>query len=134
VTPASATVRHLARVAVVIVAAATCYLAFTVTAVADPRCDGQSCVPGVGHGAVLGQPCSNPDRYIFSTTDSGDLVACATAGAAPRWVNSGPLVGVRDEKSPCAPNVGGEAQSPDGLPLLCVFNPANGSGYWLRGP
>jgi hypothetical protein len=102
---------------------------------AEPRCDGQACVPNVGQGAEIGAPCASPERYIFATKVDGDLAACVYAGAdSPRWVDSVPLVGVRDEYSSCPLTVGGTAQSPDGIALLCVSNVSDGGGYWVRGP
>ena len=109
-------------------------VALAVPSLASPRCDGQSCVPGVGVGAVIGAPCTTPDRYIFSTTASGEPAACAYAGRdTPSWVSSVGLVGVRDIDSSCPPGTGA-AQSPDGIPLLCVTNVNGDGGYWSPGP
>ena len=99
------------------------------TADADSTCDEQSCVPNIGQGVTIGDPCGNADRYVYATTTSGELAACADAGnRLPNWVDSAPLVGVRDELSPCSPAQPGVAQSPSGEPLKCV---ADGSGaHW----
>jgi hypothetical protein len=119
------------RLAVAILVTVTA--AWLIEVATDPRCDGQSCVPRVGQGALLGQPCSNGDRYIFSTSDSGELLACVGSGGPPHWVRSVPLAGVRDKNSHCTPGVDGTAQSPEGVPLLCVAYPSDPSGsggYW----
>ena len=114
-------------------AVTTCSVALATPGTADPRCDGQSCVPGVGHGAEMGAPCANTERYIFSTTSSGDLVACAYAGSStPSWVGAAPLVGVRDEYSPCPSGISATAQSPDGFPMLCVSDGSGSGSYWQR--
>ena len=115
-------------------AVTTCSVALATPATADSRCDGQSCVAGVGHGAVKGAPCANSERIIFSTTASGDLAACAYAGSpTPSWVGAAPLVGVRDKYSPCPGGISATAQSPDGFPMPCVSDGSGSGSYWLRG-
>lgn len=101
------------------------------TSDADTTCDGQSCVPNVGQGATVGDPCGNADRYVYSTTGSGQLVACADSGnRMPTWVVSAPLVGVRGELSPCSPADAGVAQTPSGQPLQCVIDGSASGGRW----
>ena len=101
------------------------------TSDADTTCDGQSCVPNVGQGATIGDPCGNADRYVYSTTGSGELVACADSGnRMPTWVVSAPLVGVRAELSPCSPEDAGVAQTPSGLPLQCATDGSGSGGRW----
>ena len=98
------------------------------TADADSTCDEQSCVPNIGQGVTIGDPCGNADRYVYATTTSGELAACADAGnRLPNWVASAPLVGVRDELSPCSPAQPGWRSRRRGA-LKCV---ADGSGaHW----
>jgi hypothetical protein len=123
------------RLAVAILVTVTA--AWLIEVATDPRCDGQSCVPRVGHGSVLGQACSTGDRYIFSTSESGELLACVGEGGAPRWVRSAPLAGVHDKNSHCTPSIEGTAQAPDGVPLLCVAypsDPSGSNGYWSKCP
>jgi len=103
------------------------------TSAAEPRCDGQSCVPNVGQGAVIGDLCGNADRYVFSTTASGELAECTFAGnRTPTWVGSAPLVGVREEYSPCSPGDAGVAQTPSGVPVVCVSAGSGSAGFWQR--
>jgi len=83
-------------------------------------------VPGMGHGE-RGGSCSNLVRYIFATASDGTLLACTQGGAAaPYYVLSAPLVGVRQEGAPCQPST--VAQSPDGEPMLCLAS--GGQNYW----
>lgn len=125
------------RLAAAMAILVTVTAAWLIEVATDPRCDGQSCVPGVGQRAVLGQPCSTGDRYIFSTSESGELLACVREGGPARWVRSTPLAGVRDKNSHCTPAVEGSAQAPDGVPLRCVAypsDPSGSSGYWSKCP
>ena len=98
---------------------------------ADSTCDERSCVPNVGQGATIGDACGNSDRYVYATTASGQLAACADSGnRIPTWVASPALVGVRDELSPCSPANPGVAQSPLGEPLKCVADPSGSGARW----
>lgn len=101
------------------------------TAAADSTCDERSCVPNIGQGVTIGDACGNSDRYVYATTTSGQLAACADAGnRLPNWVASAPLVGVRDESSPCSPGEQGVAQAPSGEPLNCVADASGSGGRW----
>jgi hypothetical protein len=86
----------------------------------------QAPVPNMRNDAVLGQPCSNWQRYIFGYDANGNVLACAGNVKNGTWVSSAPLYGVQQIGAPCT---SGTAQSPDGLGLLCV----TGSG-WQPGP
>lgn len=102
------------------------------TAGADSTCDERSCVPNIGQGITIGDACANSDRYVYATTSSGQLAACADSGnRIPTWVASAPLVGVRDELSPCSPANPGVAQAPSGEPLNCVADPSGGARWTI---
>lgn len=77
-------------------------------------------VPGVVQGAVLGEPCSNYDTFIFGQNAAGEWLACASGGTATgKWVNSVPIIGTRPIGSPCTQGFDIGAQSPDGRGLIC---------------
>lgn len=93
-------------------------------AAADPHYDGD--VPGMNYQASLGAPCDNYERFIFGRGPSGQAEAChfpppnqfpgATIGY---WVASYPLYGVQQAGAKC-PGSQAAAQTPDGLPMLCL--------------
>jgi hypothetical protein len=88
-------------------------------------------VPGMVEGVSLDEACDNWERYTFGHGPSGEALAChfipnqypdpLRAGPVDHgfWMISYPLYGVQDIGAPC-PNPQSAAQSPDGLPLLCV--------------
>ncbi|MFI5509421.1 hypothetical protein ACIA48_18295 [Mycobacterium sp. NPDC051804] len=107
-------------VAVAFLAAA---FAIAVPAGAEP-------VPGMVDDAVLGQPCENTKSFVFGTNTSGAILACGSPKAPGEWSQIAGLVGVREIGTECfsdvvAVNPDGNgwtaAQSPDGLPLFCVY-------------
>jgi hypothetical protein len=83
-------------------------------------------VPGMNYQATLGAPCDNYERFIFGRGTSGQAEAChfpppnqfppATTGY---WVISYPLYGVQQTGAKC-PGSQAAAQTPDGLPMLCL--------------
>ena len=93
-------------------------------AAADPHYDGD--VPGMNYQASLGAPCDNYERFIFGRGPSGQAEAChfpppnqfppATIGY---WVISYPLYGIQQTGAKC-PGPQSAAQTPDGLPMLCL--------------
>jgi uncharacterized protein DUF3761 len=88
----------------------------------------QASVPNMRIDAVLGQSCSNWQRYIFGYDASGNVLACAgMIPDNPTWSQSVPLYGVQQIGAPCGSG-SGTAQSPDGRAILCT---ADG---WLPGP
>lgn len=103
-------------------------------AVATPPsgCDDPSCVPGITGGVVLGASCSETAYYVFGTTSWGRLVFCGSPRRyAARYFRSPPLVGIRDENSPCSGFENDVAQARDGLFLTCVAH--NSASQWIRG-
>jgi hypothetical protein len=88
---------------------------------AQPSCDDAQCVPYVAHGVAQGVPCVLRTRYAFGLDSSGGTLICSANG---HWVQSPPLVGVRNLGDPCFGS-NGSAQSPDGVPLGCL-----GGGGW----
>ena len=96
-------------------------------------------VPGMNYEAHLSAPCYRWDRYIFGRGPGGEALACHfiqnlsyTGMDRPPegtgfWVISPKLYGVQEVGSPC-PGPQAAAQSPDGLPMLCV-----GSRGWQPG-
>lgn len=96
-------------------------------------------VPGITYDAHLSAPCFRWDRYIFGRGPGGEALAChfianlsyVGMDRPPEgtgfWVISPKLYGVQEVGSPC-PAPQAAAQSPDGLPMLCV-----GSRGWQPG-
>ena len=88
-------------------------------------------VPGMTYDAYLSAPCYRWDRFIFGRGPGGEALACHfmpnlsyTGMDRPPegtgfWVISPKLYGVQAVGSPC-PGSQAAAQSPDGLPMLCV--------------
>lgn len=89
----------------------------------------QAAVPNMRSDAVLGQPCSNWQRYIFGYDPDGNILACAADVKNGTWVQAAPLNGVQQIGAPCAIGSGGTAQSPDGRALVCVTDMG-----WQPGP
>ena len=76
--------------------------------------------------ASLGAPCDNYERFIFGRGPSGQAEACHfpppnqfPAATTGYWVISYPLYGVQQNGAPC-PGPQSAAQTPDGLPMLCL--------------
>ncbi|MGI9123298.1 MAG: hypothetical protein ACR2JM_00895 [Mycobacterium sp.] len=102
-------------------------------------------VPGHTYGAHLNQACFRWDRFIFGRGDSGEALACHfIAGQSyigmdrPQegtgfWVISPKLYGVQEIGSPC-PGSQAAAQSPDGLPMLCLGDRGWQPGFLRNGP
>ena len=83
-------------------------------------------VPGMNYQASLGAPCDNYERFIFGRGPSGQAEACHfpppnqfPAATTGYWVISYPLFGVQQNGAPC-PGPQTAAQTPDGLPMLCL--------------
>ncbi len=88
-------------------------------------------VPGITYGAHLSAPCYRWDRFILGRGRGGEALAChfiANLSYVPIdrppegtgfWVISPKLYGVQEVGSPC-PGSQAAAQSPDGLPMLCL--------------
>ncbi len=90
-------------------------------------------VPGMaeGIGVRQGYACDNYERFTFGHGPNGQALTChfipnqypdplrGTPASGGYWMISYPLNGVQEIGSPC-PNPQSAAQSPDGLPLLCV--------------
>ncbi|WP_264065169.1 hypothetical protein [Mycolicibacterium komossense] len=101
-------------------------------AAAPGECNDPSCVPGITGGVVLGASCPDTANFVFGTTSWGRLVFCGSPRRyEPRYFRSPPMVGIRDENSPCPGFENSVAQAPDGLFLSCVAN--DGSSRWVRG-
>ena len=87
-------------------------------------------VPGMVNDAVLGQPCSNTQQFVFGTNASGAILACGSPKAPGEWSQIAGLIGVREIGTKCFSDVVSvnpegagwtAAQSPDGLPLYCAY-------------
>jgi hypothetical protein len=78
-------------------------------------------VPGMQHGVVEGQPCSNWQRFPFGVNPNGDYMACVSfdGGKTGDWAKSVAPVGVREPGTACNPPQEDLAQAPDGRPLQC---------------
>lgn len=91
---------------------------------ADPKAyDGD--VPGMAQGVSIDQPCTSWERFIYGRGPDGQAMACHfipnqfPAKDTGFWMISYRLYGVQDIGKPC-PGSQAAAQSPDGLPLVCV--------------
>jgi len=105
------------------------------TALADDQPQGpyNGDVPGMNYQAKADAPCTNWDRFIFGRGPGGQPMAChyipgqSSIGMdrPPGGVDTGfwmityKLYGVQVPGSPC-PGSQAAAQSPDGLPMLCL--------------
>lgn len=99
---------------------------------APQTCNDAFCVPGIVPNVVLGAYCSNTSYFVFGTTSWGRLVFCGSPRRyEPRYFRSPPMMGIKDENSPCDGYLNDVAQAPDGLFLSCV--PMNGASLWRRG-
>lgn len=88
-------------------------------------------VPGMVEGATQGYACDNWERFTFGHGPNGQALTChfipnqypdplrGTPTSGGYWMISYPLYGVQDIGAPC-PGSQSAAQTPDGLPLLCV--------------
>lgn len=82
-------------------------------------------VPGMAENVRVGDACFSWERFIYGHGPNGQAEACHfIANQWPPkdtgfWQFSYPLHGVQDIGSPC-PGPQSAAQSPDGLPLLCL--------------
>jgi hypothetical protein len=108
-------------------------------AAADPQhYDGD--VPGMNYDASLGAPCYSWERYIFGRGPGGQAEAChyipnqffVPPVDNAYWVMSYPLYGVQQVGAPC-PGPQSAAQSPDGLPMLCLGARGWQPGYLVGG-
>ena len=82
-------------------------------------------VPGMDYDASLTAPCFRWDRFIFGRGPNGEALACHfipnqwPPAQSGYWQISYPLYGVQPVGAPC-PGPQSAAQSPDGLPMLCL--------------
>ena len=101
-------------------------------------------VPGINYEAYLSAPCYQGDRFIFGRGPGGEPLACHwIPGQSPIgmdrppegvgfWVISPKLYGVQVPGTPC-PGSQAAAQSPDGLPMLCLGAQGWQPGYLQAG-
>lgn len=129
------------RELVIAAAVAGSTLAVAPAALADgnqPTYNGD--VPGIIYGAALSAPCFQWDRFIFGRGPGGEALACHwipnqgySGWDSPSppftgfWVISPKLYGVQNVGAPC-PGSQAAAQSPDGLPMVCM-----GAQGWQTG-
>lgn len=102
-------------------------------------------VPGMSYDAYLSAPCYRWDRFIFGRGNGGEALAChyivgMSYNGMDRpppgtgfWVISPKLYGVQEVGSPC-PGPQSAAQSPDGLPMLCLGDRGWQPGFLRNGP
>ncbi|WP_431231960.1 hypothetical protein ACQ856_20975 [Mycolicibacterium psychrotolerans] len=105
--------------------------------------------PGMSYEAYLSAPCYQWDRFAFGRGPGGEPLLCRwIPGQSPIgmdrppegvgfWVLSPKIYGVQAVGSPC-PGSQAAAQSPDGLPMLCLgaqgWQPGSmHSGDWGNG-
>ena len=97
-------------------------------------------VPGINYEAALAAPCFQWDRFIFGRGPGGEVLAChwipnqgylgwdsPSPAYTGFWVISPKLYGVQAVGAPC-PGSQAAAQSPDGLPMVCM-----GAQGWQTG-
>ncbi len=72
-------------------------------------------VPGMKR-ADIGQPCSETEHFIFAISPVGQTLACR--GQPPQYYRSADVIGERTMGAPCDEE--GLAQSPEGVPMICV--------------
>ena len=100
--------------------------------------------PGIDYTANLYAPCYALDRFIFGRGPGGEPLAChfipnqspfgeaRSPADAGTWVVSYKLYGVQAVGAPC-PGPQSAAQSPDGLPMLCLGAQGWQPGYLTSG-
>ena len=84
-------------------------------------------VPGMNYQASLGAPCDNYERFIFGRGPSGQAEASPISRLLTSFrqpppgigLVSYPLFGVQQNGAQC-PGPQSAAQTPDGLPMLCL--------------
>ena len=93
----------------------------------------------MNYQASLGAPCDNYERFIFGRGPSGQAEACHfpppnqfPAATTGYWVISYPLYGVQQTGAKC-PGPQAAAQSPAGLPMLCLGDQGWQAGMVHRG-
>ncbi len=96
-------------------------------------------VPGINYDAYLSAPCYQWERFIFGRGPGGEALAChwipnqgylgwdSPPPGTGFWVISPKLYGVQNVGAPC-PGSQAAAQSPDGLPMVCM-----GAQGWQEG-
>lgn len=96
-------------------------------------------VPGMSYEAFLSAPCYRWDKFIYGRGPTGQALAChwipnqgylgwdSPPPGTGFWVLSHKLYGVQTPGSPC-PGSQSAAQSPDGLPMVCM-----GAQGWQTG-
>jgi hypothetical protein len=101
-------------------------------------------VPGMSYDAYLSAPCYRWDRFIFGRGVGGEALAChylvgmsyigmdRPPEGTGFWVISPKLYGVQTVGSPC-PGPQAAAQSPDGLPMLCLGDKGWQPGFLRNG-
>ena len=78
-----------------------------------------------------GEAC-DPDSDGWGVDSSGGQLRCTYAGGpTPKWVDSVPFIGVREEGAPCEMGEG-VAENSDGIPMVCVGS--RGESVWMPGP
>ena len=120
-------------------------LAIAQSATAAPSYNGD--VPGMAQNVRLGDACTSWDRFIFGRGAEGQPMAChwinnqiyipggwdSPPEGVGFWVYSPKLYGVQTPGSPC-PGSQAAAQSPDGLPMLCLGAQGWQPGFLKVGP
>ncbi|TGD88290.1 hypothetical protein BayCH28_11055 [Mycolicibacterium sp. CH28] len=100
--------------------------------------------PGMSYDAYLSAPCYRWDRFVFGRGPGGEPLACHwIPGQSPIgmdrppegvgfWVLSPKIYGVQQVGAAC-PGSQAAAQSPDGLPMLCLGAQGWQPGYLTSG-
>ena len=131
----------LRRLVLAATALAASAFAFAPTSAADgPQHSYDGDVPGINYQAFLSAPCFQWERFIFGRGPGGEALACHwipnqgylgwDSPSPPYtgfWVISPRLYGVQTVGAPC-PGSQAAAQSPDGLPMVCM-----GAQGWQEG-
>ncbi|MDT5095312.1 MAG: hypothetical protein QOH60_4675 [Mycobacterium sp.] len=106
--------------------------AFALATAAPGFADPSDPVPGMSHGVIETQPCSNWLRFTYGFSPLGEHMACVSFdGSTGEWSRSTPVVGVREPGTSCDAAQGYLAQAPDGRPIQCSnsiwYLPPNGN-------
>lgn len=118
-------------------ALATAVIATPAVAGADPKTYPGD-VPGMVEGAVIGDACYSWERFTYGHGPDGEALTCHfipnqfPGKDTGFWQISYPLFGVQNIGAPC-PKAQSAAQSPDGLPLLCLGGQGWQPGLFVGG-
>ena len=131
------TLRWMIRTLATAAALAAAALGAAPTAGADPQ-HYTGDVPGMTYDVSMDQACFSWERFTYGRGPGGEALTCRfipnqnPARDTGVWVISYPLYGVQQIGARC-PGPQSAAQSPDGLPLLCLGGQGWQPGLFIGG-